>query len=205
MRDVGPESERLEDGADMRRIPMHVICAAIVFAVAVIPARGERVGLKGRQELSFSWQYQTLPAVLGYGEGRASQATISASYGVFVWPNVELKAGVSYYCMSAPDEVDPYGSGGWSSWSIAPSIAYHFLPKRGSVVVPYAGIGATYYGQSNSFYYGGSGRRPTIGFTFAGAKFFLGGDYTKARHAIFLEGREQEDSLIVTIGFLSFL
>ena len=131
-------------------------------------------GLDGRSEIMAAGAWVDANA-----DGSMKATLLGLSYGKFINSNLELQGTLIYGKVSTDNDTDA------SAFIIAPAVAYHFIPKNASATVPYVGAGLVYATADNgddsdtSF-------KPEF---FAGAKFFIGGDYETAKTAAFLEYR----------------
>ena len=144
----------------MKRTITLLICVAVLMGIA---AASHAEGLMGRNEIngSAAWiKVEDLKLTLA-----------GVNYGRFVTPNVEAQLGVLYLKPSGED----------SAYALAPAVSYYFISPSTTTTVPYVGVG--YYWISLF------GEKENNWEAFAGAKFFLDGNYSTAKTAAFLEYR----------------
>jgi len=107
-----------------------------------------------------------------------SGLVLGVGYGKFIDPNLEIKLDLLYGNVDFDGEdID--------ALVLAPAAVYNFVPETPSATVPYLGLGGAYARVSGD---GESEDSLKLQY-FAGAKFFIGGDYETANKALFLEYR----------------
>lgn len=127
-------------------------------------------GFQGRNELQFSAAWMDVEDV--------SVTFLAGKYARQVTPILDLGLELMFIDGSVDADFEDDDA---SLWAIAPSVALNFPSKIDSRTVPYVGAG---------FYHVDGDGDSESGFqAFAGAKFFIGGDYRTASHAFFVEYR----------------
>jgi hypothetical protein len=107
--------------------------------------------------------------------------------GKYVSPNTEVLVGANWQSMDYPTIMGPRAYEFW--WSLPVSVSYNFISDKPGSVVPYIGGGINYTGNSINWQ-GKTTIHDALGFQgFAGIKFYLGGDCTRSRGAIYTEYR----------------
>jgi outer membrane protein W len=158
-----------------------VLCVAFLLGLlSACFADDMTTGLNGRNELMAAATWTKI----GSGDNDVKATLVGINYGKFIDPNIEVQLGTIY--ANADFQGDSV-----NAWVLTPGVAYHFVPKTPSAIVPYAGVGIAYarikgLGESDSstkFQY------------FGGAKFFIGGNYNTANKAVFVEYRHTDVSL----------
>lgn len=136
------------------------------------------VGLQGRSEVQLAAAWLRADA----GDDEPELTLLGANYGTFVSPKWEIQGSLIY------GKVSGVGSDSANAWLIAPAALYHFVPETPSSMIPYIGAGFAYADVSD-----GDESKDSLKLQYmAGVKFFIGGDYTTANKAIFLEYRHTE-------------
>jgi outer membrane protein W len=148
----------------MKRTIVALLCAILLIG-AVVAASGQD-GLLGRKEAAFSVAWADI------GDTKTTMANVR--YGTFFTPQVEALVGVTYN--KASDGTSE------TAWGASLGAAWHFVPATASSTVPYIGAGFNYLKVSD----GVSDSDTSYGI-FGGAKFFLGGDYTTSKSAVFVQ------------------
>jgi outer membrane protein W len=165
----------------LRKYVVLGLCLMIVAAAASYVAAD--TSLMGRNEIMAAGAW-----VDGDADGDSVSATIiGVNYGHFVSDKWELQAGLIY----ADADLDGPNV---SATIFAPAAVYHFVPEKPSAIVPYLGLGLA-YGHVNGFGDSDSSLKPMY---LLGAKFFIGGDYTKANKCVFLEYRNTDIDMFDT-------
>jgi|WetSurMetagenome_2_1015567.scaffolds.fasta_scaffold258887_1 hypothetical protein len=158
-----------------------VLC--LVFLLALLSAclaDQTGTGLEGRNELMAAGAW----AQVGSGDNDIKGTVIGVNYGKFIDPNLEVQLGTIYA------QGDFEGDSA-HAWLLTPGVAYHFVPKTPSAIVPYVGVGAAYAQVKGE---GDSDSSTKLQY-FGGAKFFIGGNYDTANKAVFLEYRHTDVGL----------
>lgn len=156
-----------------------LLCIALCFCAAAAFAQE---GMEGRTEGSGAFAYVDVADV--------DLLLLTAQYGKFVSPNLELSVGLLYADADGAD-----------IWGLSPQVAYHFVPEESATRVPYVGAGFMHIDLD--------GETESAWSLFGGMKFFLDGDYSDANQAIFAEVRwisdlADEDVLAIWGGFTQF-
>jgi len=160
----------MED-TSVKRLIILTLCLLVLVSTACL---ADGYGLKGRSEILAAGAWLKADA----GEDDLTVTAIAANYGYFITKNWELQAGLIY---ADGDAGDLDGN----ALLFAPAAVYHFVKDTPTSTVPYLGAGFI-YGNID----GGDESDSSFELQFmAGAKFFIGGDYTQSNKAIFVEYR----------------
>ena len=163
----------------MRKYVVLGLC--LVLLLSAVQAFG--AGLTGKNEISAAAAWVKVSEDGGNGE--ITTTLVGASYGRYISENLEFKLDAIYANFEMGGDVN--------AWLIGPAVAWNFTPQTPSSVIPYIGVGALYANIEVS----GSDSSLNLEY-FAGAKFFIGGDYTTANKAAFLEYRHTNVSMFDT-------
>jgi len=160
----------------MRMCIVAGLCALLLIsAIPVFADDGE--GLAGKSEIMAAAAWAKVTA----GSDSGTLTLAGATYGKFLNSNVEAQLGIIYAQVTDLPDI----GGDIKATMLTPAVAYHFLSGEGSSTVPYIGAGAVYARLTS----GGTTETSTKAQYFAGVKLFIGGDYTTANKAVFLEYR----------------
>lgn len=165
----------------MKRSAVLLVCILLLVGIVSLScAQPTDQGLKDRSELmgAAAW-------VKASADGHELKGTIlGVNYGKFVTRETEVQLATIYANVDA--------GGTMSALVLAPGVAYHFLPTEGTTAtVPYIGAGAAFARIKGE---GDSDNSMKLQY-FAGAKFFIGGDYSTANKAVFVEYRHTNVNL----------
>lgn len=154
----------------MKKFVIVALCLLLLTVVAQVQAQG----LTGKNAITGAAAWVNVSA----DDEDVSATLFSAGYSRFINENLELKADLIYARAELDDD-------DLSAWMIAPAVAWNFTPKTPSAIVPYVGVGAVFASIDT-----GHDDDTSFNFeAFAGARFFIGGDYCNASKAVFLEYR----------------
>jgi hypothetical protein len=182
----------------LKKLMFVMACVLLLGIAGQFAVAQDGTGLQGRSEVLLAAAWLRADA----GSEEPELTLLGASYGMFVSPKWEIQGSLIY------GKVSGIGSDSANAWLIAPAALYHFVPETPSSMVPYIGAGFAYADVSD-----GEDSSDSLKLQYmAGVKFFIGGDYTTANKAIFLEYRHTEvefaDSAKVDMiwgGFSTFL
>ncbi len=157
----------------MRKYVVLGLC--LVLLLSAVQAFG--AGLTGKNEISAAAAWVKVSEDGGNGE--ITTTLVGASYGRYISENLEFKLDAIYANFEMGGDVN--------AWLIGPAVAWNFTPQTPSSVIPYIGVGALYANIEVS----GSDSSLNLEY-FAGAKFFIGGNYDCASSNIFVEYRHSD-------------
>jgi len=168
----------------MFRKVMLLVIAMLMLSSASYAAI-EQTGLMEKTEVQGAFAYLDVADI--------SATLLALRAGKFVTPNLEVTLG---FMWGSIEDLDILG--------VAPEVAYHFISENTTNIVPYVGVGWWYFDISN----GGSFDDNGFDF-FAGAKFFMDGDYNTSNHAVFAEYRYMNDVVdenvsVLMVGITNF-
>lgn len=146
-----------------KNVMLFVLAAMLLSSVAFAQ---DDMGMKGKTELSFAAAWADI--------AESDLTIVGVNAGHFFTPNWQAGLGALYLDLDGED-----------AWALAPFVAYNFINESTTNMVPYVGVG---------YYFIDIEDDNESGFeAFAGARFFVGGDYKCANRAFFLEYRYLND------------
>lgn len=182
----------------LKTIVFSVLCVLLLGIIGQCAFAQDGTGLMGRSEIQAAGAWLKTDS----GGDDPELTLLSVNYGTFIAPKWEIQGSLIYA------NAKGVGSSSAHAWLVAPAAIYHFVPETPSATVPYIGAGFAYADVADS---DGSNNSLKLQYM-AGVKFFIGGDYTNANKAVFLEYRHTEVEFansakvdIIWAGFATFL